>query len=209
MSVSEDEKPTPPIDPHAMDFLVCKSGQRREVLELFEQFSQREAGKASSAINRVWEKLLETNPKAQGTFVELLRLRYPRASRADIESMNAIVAPLERRQARQSWKKTMREVRKLFGGLDSNSDGGVDLAEFLLACEGVPGLPRHAELCQLFRSADADGNGVLDYDEFGALVQGADARLKEQFSAILDHRKAQLSDKWKVSKRTVLGTIYP
>ena len=107
----------------------------------------------------------------------------------------------------QDWRRTMSEVVKLFGGLDANGDGCIELGEFLAACEGVGGLPKESELRTLFRSKDIDGNGMLDYDEFSALVESADARLKQGFAAIIQKRKEQLSCKWSMSRNTMLGQI--
>ena len=121
--------------------------------------------------------------------------------------MCAFVRPLEQRRAQAEWSQTLSEVAKLFHGLDTNGDGGIDLNEFLSACEGVPGLPKESELRKLFRSKDVDGNGVLDHQEFSDLVESTDARLKQGFGAIIERRKEQLSEKWKVSRRTVLGTV--
>ena len=41
---------------------------------------------------------------------------------------------------------------------------GIDINEFLAACEGVRGLPARKELKQLFRSKDVDGNGECNAD---------------------------------------------
>ena len=88
------------IDPQAMDYLVCKEAQRREVLELYKMYTNQDRYTG-------FGKLFEAHPRVKSTFESVLRLRFPRASRSDIAAMVAIAAPVA---AKREWAKTMREV---------------------------------------------------------------------------------------------------
>jgi len=188
-----------PIDPQVMDYLVYEMAQRREVLELYTMYTKQERYTS-------FGKLFEAHPSAQSTFEGVLRLRYPRASRSDIAAMVAIVAQVA---AKREWAKTMREVEELFGCMDDNGDGGIDLSEFLAACEGVPSLPKRGTLRKLFQSADADGSGVLDKDEFSHLAATHDVR--PCIAAVVQACKKehdlweQLSTNWLLTKGGMLG----
>lgn len=188
-----------PIAPQVMDYLVYEMAQRREVLELYTMYTKQERYTS-------FGKLFEAHPSAQSTFEGVLRLRYPRASRSDIAAMVAIVAQVA---AKREWAKTMREVEELFGCMDDNGDGGIDLSEFLAACEGVSSLPKRGVLRELFQSADADGSGVLDKDEFSHLAATHDVR--PCIAAVVQACKKehnlweQLSTNWLLTKGGVPG----
>ena len=184
-----------------MGYLINASAQRRAVLELYDLYAakRQHEHRLSDTSRDLWDKLLVANSKANVSFAECLRLRYPRATATDIELMYQFVAPREKQVKRAEWARTMSEVQKLFGILDSNGDGGVDLVEFLSACKGVPGLPKDGELRQLFRAKDVDGNGILDYEEFSALVESAE--LKHAFPTIIERKKEELSGKWMMGAR--------
>jgi len=174
-----------------------------QVLELYDLYMLRANTATHPQHARLWGKLFDAHPQALRTFAHVLRLRYPRATRADIAAMCAMTAPREELKARAEWEKTMHTVERLFGCLDANGDGGVELTEFLAACEGVPGLPKDSELRALFRAKDVDGNGILDFGEFKTLVESAD--MQRVLTAVCERRKEQLSGKWMVSRRTMLG----
>ena len=83
------------------------------------------------------------------------------------------------------------------------------MVELLAACEGVPNLPKRGALRELFHGADADGNGVLDRDEFSRLAAAHD--LRPCIAAVVENKKEhvglweQLGSKWLQTKGAVLG----
>lgn len=179
-----------------MGFLVCEAAQRREVIELYEMFTNQQRYTSFS-------KILEAHPRAQ-TFEAVLQLRYPRASKSDVVAMCAFIAPIATKGTHAEWERSMREVEQLFGCMDADGNGGIELMEFLDACDGVPGLPKRAALRELFQSADADGNGILDKEEFSQLAVTHD--LRPYFAGIIACKKEKLSTKWLLTKGTVLGS---
>jgi len=187
-----------------MGYVLNEAAQRREVLDLYDMYTRRDEMQKDEnnvQLGGLWDKLFEANPKAQKTFKALLRLRYPRASRADIDGMLTFVAPFEKQKADQDWRRTLRQVEALFGCMDADSSGGIDLIEFLNACEGVNGLPKESELRALFRSKDKDGNGVLDHNEFRALIEATG--LTEHLDAIMERKREREASKWMVTRRTM------
>ena len=72
----------------------------------------------------------------------------------------------------------------VFSAMDINSDGRVDLGEFL-QLRKIQGLAMNrAELKALFHAKDADGSGTLDLPEFRALCDA---------TGLLEHKAAILS----------------
>ena len=120
--------------------------------------------------------------------------------------MLACAQPMMDEAVRKRWLHEMRQtcseaIRQAFMMGDENGDGSLSLHEF---CEAValhrgercPSRAAHAghrgrisaverdELEALFRVADRDGNGVLDFDEFLECVSRQDA-LRNDFDQIL------------------------
>jgi hypothetical protein len=128
------------------------------------------------------------------TFIELLRLYYPSFSKETLEAMvddcAEHIAHLDRRHWMASAKrKHADKLRLAFLKSDTDGNGGLDVNEFVSAvreaCKGrarvapvtrsasgrlmVYEAPSVDELRALFDRADADGNGVVDFDEFVTL----------------------------------------
>jgi len=58
------------------------------------------------------------------------------------------------------------ELKQLFQLLDTNHDGSVDMAEMCNILSQVGEPMSTAELAEVLREADLDGDGKLNYDEF-------------------------------------------
>ena len=58
------------------------------------------------------------------------------------------------------------ELKQLFQLLDTNQDGSVDMAEMCAILSQVGEPMSTAELAEVMREADLDGDGTLNYDEF-------------------------------------------
>lgn len=77
----------------------------------------------------------------------------------------------------QEQKIDLREVFKRF---DKNGDGYIDVAE--MSGEAMSILNRslsESDIIEMFRIADSDGNGQLDYDEFVKVIMAKSAEINE------------------------------
>jgi len=127
-----------------------------------------------------------------GSFLEVVRLYYPTYSRATLEAMIEDARPGMEDVDRRQWVSHTKvvfanKVKLAFLKSDADKSGGLDCDEFIAAvkeaCTAKPAersdggqrslrarsstpMPTPEELKRLFASADADGNGVLDLDEF-------------------------------------------
>ncbi len=65
------------------------------------------------------------------------------------------------------------ELKQLFQLLDANKDGSVDMAEMCQILSQVGEPMTTAELAEVMREADIDGDGKLNYDEFIGMSQSS------------------------------------
>ncbi|VAH80170.1 unnamed protein product [Triticum turgidum subsp. durum] len=76
---------------------------------------------------------------------------------------------------------TSGEFRRVFSAFDQDGDGKISMAELRLCMKAALGGDMSAEEVQaLMASADADGDGQLDEEEFVRLVREAEAGQEEE-----------------------------
>jgi len=141
-------------------YLTCQhNGHRRE-------------GTTAAFLDSLAESLfaaLDRNHDGRATFRELLTLMFPRATLPELETMCRWVAPKPRAAAARSLSAEQEaEVRSIFRMYDRDHSGDLSVSE-LLAALGSTGLTQE-EVEQLHASADADGDGAVDFAEFRQLM---------------------------------------
>lgn len=138
-------------------------------------------------------------------FPRVLRAHYPRASTAELGSMLAAVAPEMEAAERQRWVAAAKATQgdrlaAAFHDADGDGNGGLSADEFAAAVAEAqearastaaatgappPAVLSPAALRAVFAAADADGNGLLDLDEFLALC-AAQPAIVGAFDAIVE-----------------------
>jgi len=68
----------------------------------------------------------------------------------------------------------LSELRDAFNLFDKDGDGGITQAEMASVMSGFGETVDESVLAPLFRAADANGDGHLQWEEFVALVQDLD-----------------------------------
>lgn len=66
--------------------------------------------------------------------------------------------------------KLIPVIREIFDRFDEDRSGSIELAEMLQTVEAIDASAKPEEATTLFHRADANGNGVLDFDEFFASI---------------------------------------
>ena len=72
------------------------------------------------------------------------------------------------------------DLREVFQRFDKNGDGFIDVGE--MSSEAMSLLNRNlseSDIIKMFRIADNDGNGQLDYDEFVKVIMAKSAEMNE------------------------------
>eukprot|EP00930_Biecheleria_cincta_P071630 TRINITY_DN59103_c0_g1_i1.p1 TRINITY_DN59103_c0_g1~~TRINITY_DN59103_c0_g1_i1.p1 ORF type:complete len:542 (+),score=99.84 TRINITY_DN59103_c0_g1_i1:52-1626(+) len=80
--------------------------------------------------------------------------------------------------ASRAWFSTCRSARQAFDSLDDDGDGSLGPSELLKALPGV--FQGEEEMLEEIRRLDKDGDGLLDFDEFCALLQAPSHELEEK-----------------------------
>ena len=123
------------------------------------------------ALHKEWARQRDEGVCDVERFDDLLALKFPREGRARRRAMGRLIKAREAERAARELKRRMAELelQSLFGALDTDSHGTVELHEFVQLTK-VTGIPKE-RLAELFREKDVDGSGSLDHDEFRALMQ--------------------------------------
>jgi len=72
--------------------------------------------------------------------------------------------------AQMTAQKAQSNLRSVFDEIDVNGDGALCLAEFTRAYKKVDASLTDSQIAKLFRDADTDRSGELDFDEFCAVM---------------------------------------
>ena len=128
---------------------------------------------------------IETNQRKR-RFMSTLRLYYPWENNETIQRMFNIIKPQEieymiRFRSKKIKLEYGKMVRELFGSMDANDDGTIDLDEFKYALRNVENI----NCDDLFLKADANDDGVLDTNEFYRLVAST-PELRNNFNTIME-----------------------
>ena len=144
------------------------------------------------------------------TFEGLLKSYYRSATATELEAMLAIAEPQHAKDERRRWiadakAQHAERIRMAFLMGDANGDGVLSMAEFAEAValhrgqrgaaaaaageeegdESSSGAISQEELAAVFEEADKDHNGVLDLDEFMALI-ASHPKLMNNFEDLIE-----------------------
>jgi len=97
-------------------------------------------------------------------------------------------------------KRRLKELSQLFGLDDDDRGCVVDLANFMRASK-ILGLSDD-ERSKLFKKYDADGNGVMDYEEFVAMIK-AEPDIHSRLDLVC-HNMKMLQDERRQEQRGLL-----
>jgi Ca2+-binding EF-hand superfamily protein len=127
----------------------------------------------------------ETNQRKR-RFMSTLRIYFPWENTETIQQMFNIIKPQEIEYMIKFRSKKLKleygkMVRELFGTIDANDDGTIDLDEFKYALRKVETIDSD----ELFLKADTNNDGVLDTNEFYRLVAST-PELRNNFDAIME-----------------------
>lgn len=67
---------------------------------------------------------------------------------------------------------TPEELRETFDHFDVNGDGKIDLTEFTQLMAALDAMGSEDEVVIGFHAIDADGNGLVEFDEFASWFGG-------------------------------------
>ena len=146
------------------------------------------------------KKLMGILKERQQSFKNILRSYYPWVSKRELNLMYDIVASQELQKDRRNWVKNIQKSYKaqllyLFGQIDSDSNGVIDLIEFKKVIK-LNGNFDDETAEKLFNKADKDKNGLLDFQEFTELLSH-NKYLRENLSVILNQATKQKKDEHK------------
>lgn len=119
-------------------------------------------------------------------FISVLRAYYRWEKPETIRYMfDTIVKPLDIEYMTTLRSKNIKKeygqiVKELFGSIDANDDGCIDLDEFKYALRKVDGI----DYKELFNKADTNKDGILDTNEFYRLVAST-PELRNNFDTIM------------------------
>jgi len=181
----ESSLPPPPLPLNLKRVKEFRSTSE-DVVELYEAYVTRreiDAARASSGAREKDAVVATAKSKEKplpGTFSETLKLYYPYFSRETLDLMIADAKPgmdaIDRRAFIALAKGTYTDRLNLaFERADKDGSGGLSIDEFSAAVQATGAQPpgrsasypiSERDLKDLFLAADADGNGVVDLDEF-------------------------------------------
>jgi len=147
----------------------------------------------------------------QRRFESTLKLYYPWENRVTIKYMfNTFIKPLDIEYMIKLRSKNIKReygtmVRELFGSMDANNDGGIDLDEFKYALRKVENI----NSVDLFDIADTNDDGILDIEEFYRLVAKT-PELRNNFDIIMtsasnENYKRRIEHQARIFKNDVTG----
>ena len=130
----------------------------------------------------------DINQRKKGFFT-LFKIYYPWATRKELNKMHDLIIPDEIEYDCNIWAKNTsnqykKDIIKLFGVIDKDSSGGIDINEFKLAVQQVSKLEDKI-IEDMFKKADKDNNKILDIKEFIQFIS-KNSLLRKNFSKILE-----------------------
>lgn len=140
------------------------------------------------------DTLGDTPLRRRRAFVNILRIYHKWADRDELNRMFDVVAAqdqilLNERFATHLQTTHGKRIMKMFGSIDKDGSGGIDLEEFQTISTGCG-----IDAASAFQTADLDGNGILDLSEFSALI-AQHAVLRRHIVRILDQSETDLTHK--------------
>ena len=133
--------------------------------------------------------ILSRVPNVERTFLESQKMHSASVERAihssarfhELSRMWRVVCGRRCRDILRKWvADTGINIRKLFDRFDDNNDGTIDSSELKegLLSLNLADLPP-SQVDRLVAQIDADGNGLIDLDEFDTILSGTDAESDE------------------------------
>lgn len=167
--------------------VAIPKSERTHVLEHYRAFKQ-------TSNSRV-----QADPAEFGAY---LRTYYPHASHAELEALVSLTGLdlAGSRPKEKMTKRRLKELSQLFGLDDDDRGCVVDLANFMRASK-ILGLSDD-ERSKLFKKYDADGNGVMDYEEFVAMIK-AEPDIHSRLDLVC-HNMKMLQDERRQEQRGLL-----
>ena len=128
------------------------------------------------------------NIKVKNGFRSILHLYYPWATKHELNKMYDLIIPIKQKNDRKIWSTDIyntynKEITTLFGKIDSNNNGEIDLNEFKIAVKMSIVLDNKIIL-QMFKDADTNNNGTIDITEFITFISN-NPILRKNFVKIL------------------------
>ncbi|KAL1499636.1 hypothetical protein AB1Y20_011835 [Prymnesium parvum] len=117
---------------------------------------------------------MDKNKDGSVEFVELLKLFYPTATRAEVRIMLGWVEKRRTAKSLDNFRlsdEQRRQAQAMFAMYDKDRSGTIDAAEFREAMQRC-GF-NSEETDAMFAEADVDGNGDMDLEEFTELMRTA------------------------------------
>ena len=78
------------------------------------------------------------------------------------------------------------EIKEAFNFFDKDKDGSIDITELNNVMKSLGKNPTDSELQSLMKGVDADGDGMINYEEFQNMIAKSmrNTNLKEAFKVI-------------------------
>ena len=108
--------------------------------------------------------------RSPGSLLGLYNAFHEEGAEVSIHTLTRANAVRVLGEARIKASRQKGKLRSVFDAIDVNRDGALCLAEFTMAYKKVDDSLTDAQIEKLFRDADEDGSGELDFDEFCAVV---------------------------------------
>ena len=85
-------------------------------------------------------------------------------------NLDKVLNEAEREKLPFATEQDLERLRHVFSKFDADGGGTIDVQELGECMRGLDRNPTQAELDQMIAFADKDGNGVVDFEEFAALM---------------------------------------